>query len=138
MFFSKETTNKTAAWKEDFSKYFLFYASLVILVCGFPRLDRFFNYTIVFYIIAFTEFLYNFRKDLRIMPVIKTLVLIGNIFFIYKFYFEYFPYNEKYRYDMYIPYTSIFDESVDNSYRESMHEETLIWIEKSERNSRDY
>ena len=72
-----------------------------------------------------TEFIYHYKSQLYTNAIIKLIVLAGFIFNTCQYYMTYYPGCNGYKYEFYYPYTSMFEEDVDNSKREDMHEESF-------------
>lgn len=120
-----------------YKRYFGIFMVVSIVVCAFPEIIRLFNYVAIFFIIQLADFSYSFKSQLAQLPIIKTICLIGSIFFIMKFYMGYSEDVEKYSYARYIPYVSCFDEHTDVDYRLNMWEESQEHEQNAE-NTRDY
>ena len=138
MFFAKETVCNNEILEKDYAHYMGFALLIAVLICGIPGFRRFANYTIIFYLIMITEFVFNLKKQLVAYPVAKLIVLGSFIYFTTAFYIQYWPQNERYHYEFFVPYTSAFDEYVDNSYRISMHLEAVTPKEIDSKNSRSF
>jgi hypothetical protein len=115
-----------------YTRYMNFYLLVTILICGFIGFERFKNYTLIFYVIMLTEFIYNYKKQLTKNPVIKLIILLGIIVYMGRYYTNYYPDSKGYRYEFYYPYTSILDpEDIDTSHRKAMHEEANFKVDFS-------
>ena len=120
---------------KTYSHYMSFYLLLAIAGCGIAGFSRFMNYTIVFYLVMLSEFIYNIGAQVRFMPLTKAVLLSGLIFFNTAYYSKYWPETDRHHYEFFVPYTSILNEDEDISYREDMYKEATT-IEEDSKNAR--
>ena len=125
VFFAQSSLGEDEQRQKDYAKYMSFYLIITILICGFIGFSRFRNYTLIFFLIMLTEFIYHYKSQLYTNAIIKLFVLAGFVFYTGQYYTTYYPGSHGYKYEFYYPYTSILDGDVDNSKREDMHEESF-------------
>ena len=125
VFFAQWSIGEDEQRQKDYSKYMSFYLIITVLICGFIGFSRFRNYTLIFFLIMLTEFIYHYKSQLYTNAIIKLIVLAGFVFYTSRYYMTYYPGSHGYKYEFYYPYTSMFEEDVDNSKREDMHEESF-------------
>ena len=131
VFFAQWSLGEDEQKQKDYAKYMSFYLIITILICGFIGFSRFRNYTLIFFLIMLTEFIYHYKSQLYTNAIIKLIVLAGFVFYTSRYYMTYYPGSHGYKYEFYYPYTSIFDENVDTSKREGMHEEANVKVDYS-------
>ena len=107
--------------QQDYTRYMSFYLMVTVLICGFIGFFRFKNYTLIFFLIMLTEFIYHYKSQLCTNALIKVVILAGLLFYTGRYYTTPYPESHGYRYDFYYPYTSIIDEDVDTSLRFDMY-----------------
>ena len=125
VFFAQWSIGEDEQRQKDYTKYMSFYLIITVLICGFIGFSRFRNYTLIFFLIMLTEFIYHYKSQLYTNAIIKLIVLAGFVFYTSRYYMTYYPGSHGYKYEFYYPYTSILDENVDTSKREDMHEESF-------------
>ena len=125
VFFAQWSIGEDEQRQKDYIKYMSFYLIITVLICGFIGFSRFRNYTLIFFLIMLTEFIYHYKSQLYTNAIIKLIVLAGFVFYTSRYYMTYYPGSHGYKYEFYYPYTSILDENVDTSKREDMHEESF-------------
>lgn len=125
VFFAQWSIGEDEQRQKDYIKYMSFYLIITVLICGFIGFSRFRNYTLIFFLIILTEFIYHYKSQLYTNAIIKLIVLAGFVFYTSRYYMTYYPGSHGYKYEFYYPYTSMFEEDVDNSKREDMHEESF-------------
>lgn len=125
VFFAQWSIGEDEQRQKDYIKYMSFYLIITVLICGFIGFSRFRNYTLIFFLIMLTEFIYHYKSQLYTNAIIKLIVLAGFVFYTSRYYMTYYPGSHGYKYEFYYPYTSMFEEDVDNSKREDMHEESF-------------
>ncbi len=125
MFFAQNNKIDDKNWMKNYNHIMGFRIIVAIIICGFRGFERFLNYTAIFYLILLTDFIYNYKKQLYNLALTKIVLIITVIFFCARFYMHYYPISNRYRYDLYIPYTSIFNDYVDDSFRKAIHDESL-------------
>ena len=125
VFFAQWSIGEDEQRQKDYIKYMSFYLIITVLICGFIGFSRFRNYTLIFFLIMLTEFIYHYKSQLYTNAIIKLIVLAGFVFYTSRYYMTYYPGRHGYKYEFYYPYTSILDENVDTSKREDMHEESF-------------
>ena len=125
VFFAQWSIGEDEQRQKDYTKYMSFYLIITVLICGFIGFSRFRNYTLIFFLIMLTEFIYHYKSQLYTNAIIKLIVLAGFVFYTSRYYMTYYPGSHGYKYEFYYPYTSMFEEDVDNSKREDMHEESF-------------
>lgn len=131
VFFAQSSLGEDEQRQKDYAKYMSFYLIITILICGFIGFSRFRNYTLIFFLIMLTEFIYHYKSQLYTNAIIKLFVLAGFVFYTGQYYTTYYPGSHGYKYEFYYPYTSILDGDVDNSKREDMHEEADVKVDYS-------
>lgn len=123
VFFAQWSIGEDEQRQKDYTKYMSFYLIITVLICGFIGFSRFRNYTLIFFLIMLTEFIYHYKSQLYTNAIIKLIVLAGFVFNTCQYYMTYYPGCNGYKYEFFYPYTSILDENVDTSKREDMHGE---------------
>lgn len=131
VFFAQSSLGEDEQRQKDYAKYMSFYLIITILICGFIGFSRFRNYTLIFFLIMLTEFIYHYKSQLYTNAIIKLFVLAGFVFYTGQYYTTYYPGSHGYKYEFYYPYTSILDENIDTSKREDMHEEADVKVDYS-------
>ena len=131
VFFAQWSIGEDEQRQKDYSKYMSFYLIITVLICGFIGFSRFRNYTLIFFLIMLTEFIYHYKSQLYTNAIIKLIVLAGFVFYTSRYYMTYYPGSHGYKYEFYYPYTSILDENVDTSKREDMHSEANVKVDYS-------
>lgn len=131
VFFAQWSIGEDEQRQKDYTKYMSFYLIITVLICGFIGFTRFRNYTLIFFLIMLTEFIYHYKSQLNTNAIIKLIVLAGFVFYTGQYYMTYYPGSHGYKYEFYYPYTSILDENVDTSKREDMHEEANVKVDYS-------
>ena len=131
VFFAQWSLGEDEQKQKDYARYMSFYLIITVLICGFIGFSRFRNYTLIFFLIMLTEFIYHYKSQLYTNAIIKLIVLAGFVFYTSRYYMTYYPGSHGYKYEFYYPYTSIFDENVDTSKREGMHEEANVKVDYS-------
>ena len=131
VFFAQWSLGEDEQRQKDYAKYMSFYLLITILICGFIGFSRFRNYTLIFFLIMLTEFIYHYKSQLYTNAIIKLIVLAGFVFYTGQYYMTYYPGCKGYKYEFYYPYTSILDENVDTSKREDMHGEANVKVDYS-------
>ena len=119
----------------DYLRYFSFYLVIAILVCSIPGFYRFINYSILFCIIMMAEFLASIKIQLKHLALTKVVLVLIFTYYCGKYYLRIWPNNKRYHYEFFVPYTSIFDENVNTTYRYDMWYEA-VHPEKNQKNSR--
>ena len=131
VFFAQWSIGEDEQRQKDYIKYMSFYLIITVLICGFIGFSRFRNYTLIFFLIMLTEFIYHYKSQLYTNAIIKLIVLAGFVFYTSRYYMTYYPGSHGYKYEFYYPYTSILDENVDTSKREDMHSEANVKVDYS-------
>lgn len=131
VFFAQSSLGEDEQRQKDYAKYMSFYLIITILICGFIGFSRFRNYTLIFFLIMLTEFIYHYKSQLYTNAIFKLIVLAGFVFYSGRYYTTYYPGCNGYKYEFYYPYTSILDENIDTSKREDMHEEANVKVDYS-------
>ncbi len=131
VFFAQWSIGEDEQRQKDYTKYMSFYLIITILICGFIGFTRFRNYTMIFFLIMLTEFIYHYKSQLYTNAIFKLIVLAGFVFYSGRYYTTYYPGCNGYKYEFYYPYTSILDENIDTSKREDMHEEANVKVDYS-------
>lgn len=131
VFFAQWSIGEDEQRQKDYTKYMSFYLIITVLICGFIGFSRFRNYTLIFFLIMLTEFIYHYKSQLYTNAIFKLIVLAGFVFYSGRYYTTYYPGCNGYKYEFYYPYTSILDENVDTSKREGMHEEANVKVDYS-------
>ena len=131
VFFAQWSIGEDEQRQKDYTKYMSFYLIITVLICGFIGFSRFRNYTLIFFLIMLTEFIYHYKSQLYTNAIIKLIVLAGFVFYTSRYYMTYYPGSHGYKYEFYYPYTSILDENVDTSKREDMHSEANVKVDYS-------
>lgn len=116
---------------QDYNRYMSFYLIVTVLICGFVGFTRFRNYTLIFFLIMLTEFLYHHKSQLCNNAMIKVIMLACIFFYIGRYYLTYYPETHGYKYEFYYPYTSVLDDNVDTSKRQDMHTEANFKVSYS-------
>lgn len=117
--------------QQEYKRYMSFYLMVTVLICGFVGFSRFKNYTLVFFLIMLTEFIYHYKSQLCTNAIIKVVILAGLIFYTGRYYMTYYPGCHGYKYEFYYPYTSVLEEDVDTSKRKDMHTEANFKVSYS-------
>jgi hypothetical protein len=64
MFFAQHTKIDDENWMKNYNHIMGFCIIVTIIICGFRGFERFVNYTVIFFLILLTEFVYNYKKQL--------------------------------------------------------------------------
>jgi len=123
IYFAQWSLGEDEHKQQAYTRYMSFYLMVTILICGFIGFSRFKNYTLVFFLIMLTEFIYHYKSQLCSNAIIKLIIMAGLLFYTGSYYMTYYPGSRGYKYEFYYPYTSILDENVDTSKRQEMHTE---------------
>ena len=90
------------------------------------------------YIILLAEFLGDLSQSMRYFAVTKLILVAGFIWSMHFFYMYYYPETERRHYEFFVPYTSVFDENADNTYRYNMYVEAVTPQTQDAKNTRDF
>jgi len=102
---------------------------LGIIASAMTGLIRFYNYTYIYYLIAFADFVYTLLRIKKHL-IIRLGTFAGTLFFIALLYFGRYNTTNTFFYEFFYPYTCILDENADVHYRPIAHEEaTQIKVE---------
>lgn len=103
-----------------------FYLFLAVFGCSFAGFTRFLNYMSIYFVIFFCNFWFCSKRFSNSLVLIKTCVILLVLYSqIRSTYFNYYPTERRYSYEYWVPYTSIFNEDVNMSFRDDMHQEGL-------------
>ena len=125
IYFVQWATNDDEPWQKSYNRYMSFFLLISIIICSFIGFIRFRNYTMIFFVIMLTEFLYHIKSHIKYMPFAKIIILGSLLFFMCQRYMYYYPQNDRRYYEFFVPYTSVFDSEADTEYRKWMHEEAI-------------
>ena len=108
------------------NKLAAFYLSLAVIGSTFAGFSRFLNYMAIYYIIFFCNFWFCTKRSSNVVSFLKVGVISLILFSQIRLqYFHYYPSSKRYSYEYWVPYTSIFNEDVNMSFRDDMHQEGL-------------
>lgn len=138
LYFAQEGKEDDTDWQQRYVRYMSFYLLLAILGCGLSGFSRFLNYTVPFMLVMMAEFMGNYTRYLRYLAISKTVILAGIFGLMGMFYMHYLPQTGRHFYDFFVPYTSVMDEHVDNTYREEMYLEATAVQDANAKNSRNF
>ncbi len=114
-----EPLEKLKRCKEKFTAFMIV---LGIVAGAIPGFVRFYNYTYIFYLILFADFVYMlFRYKEHLIMRVGTMLL--TIFFVADIYLGHYKTTNTYFYEFFYPYTCILDEDVNVDYRPIAHGE---------------
>lgn len=94
-----------------------------LIACAIAGLDRFKNYTEIWFLIWLAEFIYGI-VTVKEHKIIRIGTVAGIYMFVLIFFFSYYPKSRCHFYDFYFPYTTVLNERDNLHYRELMHDET--------------
>lgn len=137
-YFAQKGKEENVEWTKKYNHYVNFYLIIAIVACSISGFTRLLNYTMPIYMIILAEFLGNLSQNIRYFAITKLILVVGFIWSIYTFYMHYFPETERYHYEFFVPYTSVFDENADNTYRYDMYIEATSTHDISSKNSRSF
>lgn len=137
IYFARNNVSKESIWQTDYASYMAYFLTIAVLSCGIAGFARFMNYTIIFLLIMITEYVYNIKSQTCFLPIVKTLVLLICIYFVFSRWATLYPDSNYRRYDLYIPYTSIINETDNIDYRYYIWHES-VGRERTSKNSRDF
>ena len=112
--------------REEKPQFIAFVLTIGVISASINGFARIRNYGAIFYIIALADFIYLYVHQPKFLFLTRTMVLAGTIYFFSKFYLAYYPYSNRYHYEFYCPYTSIFDNEYQYEYRYEMHSESTV------------
>lgn len=101
-----------------------FMVVLAIPASSLAGFNRIYNYTQIFYLILFADFMYMFFRFKKHF-IIRAFTLAGTIFLLATTYFIYYKTTNTYFWQFYYPYTCILNESKDVYIREIAHSESV-------------
>lgn len=112
---------------EYIDRFIPFYLCFSILSCAIPGTFRLINYMMPVSILIMSDLIVALAH--RTIKGVKVLLAIF-VFLLYTNHnishmFTYYPMSGYHRYDLYIPYSTIFDDYEDYSYRDWIHKEAL-------------
>lgn len=129
---SIEPSDHVRKCKERFTAYLVI---LGIIAGAIPGFTRFYNYTYIFYLISFADFLYvlfRYKEHL----IIRIGTTLFTIFFVADLYLGHYKTTNTYYYEFFYPYTCILDEKVNVEYRPIAHGEATT-LEIDDKKIRD-
>lgn len=109
--------------REKAERLMAFQLAIAILACMVAGLDRFKNYTEIWFLIWLAEFIYGI-VSIKEHKIIRIGTVAGVYLFVLIFFFSYYPKSRCHFYDYYFPYTTMLNERDNLYYRVAMHEET--------------
>jgi hypothetical protein len=118
--------------KEKFIAFMLILGVIASAMSGFIRL---YNYTYIFYLIMFADFIYmliRYKEHL----IVRLGTFAGTLFFISQLYFGHYNTTDTYFYQFFYPYTCILDEDADVFFRPIAHNEATE-LKMEDNNTRD-
>lgn len=118
-------------WEEDEElkqkkeKLISFHLVIAICACALAGFTRFRNYMEIYYLIMLSDFVYTlFRTKERFLLRLGTMVMTVFLL-VWQQYLLYYPENNVYFYQRYVPYRCILDENEDVHFRREVHLESV-------------
>ncbi len=108
-------------------RFIPFYLCFSILACSLPGTSRFINYMIPVGILIMSDLFVALCKNRIKINKVLLAIFVG-VLYIWQNVsnmINYFPSIGYHRYDLYIPYTTIYDDAKDVKYRDLIHKEAL-------------
>lgn len=137
-YFAQKGREDDEEWMKKYNRFISFYLVIAIIACGISGFTRLLNYTMPIYIILLAEFLGDLSQSMRYFAVTKLILVAGFIWSMHFFYMYYYPETERRHYEFFVPYTSVFDENADNTYRYNMYVEAVTPQTQDAKNTRDF
>lgn len=137
-YFAQKGREEDEEWMQKYNHLISFYLVLAIVGCGISGFTRLLNYTMPIYMIMLAEFLGNLSQNIRYFAITKLILVAGFIWSMHFYYMHYYPETEGRHYEFFVPYTSVFDEDADNTYRYNMYVEAVTPQTQDAKNSRDF
>lgn len=129
---SMESSEELKRRKE---KMMSFMVVLAVLASSFAGFVRVYNYTQIFYLIMFADFVYMLFRIKKHL-IVRVATLAGTIFLILCNYFIYYKTTDTYYWQFFYPYTCILDEDDSVYIREVAHGEATA-EEQTDKNVRE-
>ena len=121
--------------KRQKEKMAAFMLVLALLACSLAGFNRFYNYTKVFYLIMFADFIYIIATQ-REHIIMRIGTFAGTVFLIFLSYIAQYKITGQRFYEFYYPYTCILNEDKSVYIREITHFESTQ-AEENDKNVRD-